>query len=261
MGIPLVLCDPNRGKLLTAFARIAPAVLTRFPQWRRRAPAPRHLPSYLPVRVDAGEAARGKPDGAGSCRRVRGCRRVEPGIAAFPPSAFRLLPSAFRRRSSAACYAGRRQEVSHRCVPSFALRACGVCWQRVSSRPSRSPDRPRPLNPRRTSRPRAPEASRCQTRIRFRAPIRGVPAPPARDSQRHDHDGGRADDPNGSVLLRDGKIAAVGASVDAPADAHGDRRDGQVRHARHHRRAFAHRRLRRARRAPRSATATKRPIR
>ena len=50
---------------------------------------------------------------------------------------------------------------------------------------------------------------------------------------------------NGSIVLRDGKIVAVGATVDAPADADVVDGTGQVRHARHHRHALAPRRVRR----------------
>ena len=53
--------------------------------------------------------------------------------------------------------------------------------------------------------------------------------------------------PNGTILVRDGKIVAVGATVDVPADADRHRRRRQVRHAGHHRRPLAPRRLRGAR--------------
>ena len=50
--------------------------------------------------------------------------------------------------------------------------------------------------------------------------------------------------PNGTVLLRDGKIAAVGANVSDPGGRRDRRRDRQVRLARDHRRALAHRQRR-----------------
>ena len=50
--------------------------------------------------------------------------------------------------------------------------------------------------------------------------------------------------PNGTVLMRDGKIAAVGATVDDPRRRRHRRRHRQVRLARHHRRTFAHRQRR-----------------
>ena len=47
--------------------------------------------------------------------------------------------------------------------------------------------------------------------------------------------------PNGTVLLRDGKIAAVGATVDIPAGAETVDVTGKFVSPGHHRRAFAHR--------------------
>ena len=61
----------------------------------------------------------------------------------------------------------------------------------------------------------------------------------------------------GSVLLQDGKIAAVGQSVNAPADAVDDRRERQVGHAGRDRHALASRRLRGSRASSRCRTATR----
>ena len=47
----------------------------------------------------------------------------------------------------------------------------------------------------------------------------------------------------GSILLQNGKVAAVGQSVNAPGGRRGHRRRRQVGHARHHRHPFASRRL------------------
>ncbi len=46
---------------------------------------------------------------------------------------------------------------------------------------------------------------------------------------------------NGSIYIKDGKIAAVGENVNAPAGATVIDAGGQVRHARDRRFAFAHR--------------------
>ena len=54
---------------------------------------------------------------------------------------------------------------------------------------------------------------------------------------------------NGTVLVRDGKIAAVGANVADSAGRRGRRRHRQVRLARHHRRPLAHRHRRASTRA------------
>ena len=53
---------------------------------------------------------------------------------------------------------------------------------------------------------------------------------------------------NGTMLVRDGKIAAVGTNVPIPAGRRRLRRHRQVRLARHHRRALAHRQRRHQRR-------------
>ena len=49
---------------------------------------------------------------------------------------------------------------------------------------------------------------------------------------------------NGAIVLRDGKVAQVGATVEAPADAQVIDGAGKLRHAGHHRRPLAPRRLR-----------------
>jgi len=51
--------------------------------------------------------------------------------------------------------------------------------------------------------------------------------------------------PNGSIVLKDGRIVAVGAKLDAPPE-RGGGRDGQVRDAWADRRSLAPRRVRRA---------------
>ena len=57
--------------------------------------------------------------------------------------------------------------------------------------------------------------------------------------------------PNGTIVLRDGKIAAVGANVAVPAGAEVIDVTGQVRLAGHHRLPLAHRQRRRSTRAAR----------
>ena len=104
---------------------------------------------------------------------------------------------------------------------SFLRASCvwGLLAASCTSRPSRSPDRPDRPTLAGEARPRAPAASRRLTRIRSRAPTLVARRRPLVIRNVTIMTAAGPTIPNGAVLVRDGKIAAVGATVNAPADA------------------------------------------